>query len=344
MDEAFEAAVRAAVGSDEGYYVGGCIRDEQLGRPVVDVDVACQAPERAARAFGRAARSAVFELSSRYAAWRVLYESGVTVDFVGLRGSIDEDLGLRDFTANAIGRRVDTGAYLDPTGGLDDLRDGILRAVSDQVFHDDPLRLLRAVRLEDELPLEIDPATERLVRRHAEAVGAPAGERVLAELSRLTPAGFRRLDELGLLAPLGGTTDRLEDVGEQPSPELLLAATLRERLLELPVTRELARMTRMLVRVTAPEGTDARAIHRFRRATEPWAVEALRYLGEGDSVPRVQAARAADPGAPLLRGDELGVPPGPEVSRLLELIEEERAAGSIATRDEALALVASHRT
>ena len=51
------------------------------------------------------------------------------------------------------------------------------------------------------------------------------------------------------------------------------------------------------------------------------------------------AARERDPAEPLLRGDELGVPPGPEIGRLLELIAEERAAGTIATREEALDLV-----
>ena len=44
----------------------------------------------------------------------------------------------------------------------------------------------------------------------------------------------------------------------------------------------------------------------------------------------------------VLRGDELGVPPGPEIARLLELVAEERAAGTIATRDEALELVRRH--
>jgi hypothetical protein len=53
----------------------------------------------------------------------------------------------------------------------------------------------------------------------------------------------------------------------------------------------------------------------------------------------VLAARANDPAEPLVRGDELGIPPGPEVGRLLDLIDEERAAGTISTREEALELV-----
>ena len=53
----------------------------------------------------------------------------------------------------------------------------------------------------------------------------------------------------------------------------------------------------------------------------------------------VVEARAHDPAAPLLRGDELGVDAGPEIGRLLDLVEEERAVGAISTREEALELV-----
>ena len=53
----------------------------------------------------------------------------------------------------------------------------------------------------------------------------------------------------------------------------------------------------------------------------------------------MEQARADDPAAPLLRGDELGLPPGPEVGRMLELIAEERAAGTISSKEEAVELV-----
>ena len=344
MDDALRQAVREAVGTSEAYFVGGRLRDEELGCPITDVDVACLDPERAAREFRRLAGEAVFELSARHGAWRVLYAGGITVDFVAMRGSIEADLALRDFTANALARNVATGEWIDPTGGRDDLRAGLLRAVSDSIFEADPLRLLRAVRLEQELPLSLEPHTEALVRAHAAAVRAPAGERVLAELSRLGRVGFRRLEDLGLLEGLGGSNERLDRLGEDPGSDLLLVATLGERLLELPVAREQARMTQTLLRARPPEGCDRRSIHRFRQKTEPWAVEALRYLGVEEAVAHVRAAQEAEPAQPLLRGDELGVPAGPEVGRLLLRIEEERAAGIIATRDEALELVARERS
>ena len=57
----------------------------------------------------------------------------------------------------------------------------------------------------------------------------------------------------------------------------------------------------------------------------------------------VEDARSLDPAEPLVRGDELGIPPGPEVGHLLERIEEERAAGTISTREEALELARRER-
>ncbi len=92
-------------------------------------------------------------------------------------------------------------------------------------------------------------------------------------------------------------------------------------------------------RAEPPADASPRAIHRFRRATEPWAPDALAFLGLPELRPAIEQARAADPAAPLLRGDELGLSPGPEIGRLLELIAEERAAGTITTREEALELV-----
>lgn len=333
-----------AVAGQPAWLVGGCVRDELLGRPVVDLDVVLADAEGAARRYARLAGDAVFPLSERHGAWRVVRADGVTVDFVRLRGSLADDLAARDFTVNAIAVPVGGGERVDPTGGADDLERRLLRAVSADVFRDDPLRLLRAVRIAGELGLAIDPGTEELIRRDAALVTRPAGERILAELERLTPAGLRRLDALGLLGPLGGDLALLDRVEGAPGPALWLVACLRESLLRLPVPGELARLTRTALRARPPEDDGPRAIHRFRRATEPWAVEALLLLGRPELAPMVEAARAADPAEPLVRGDELGVPPGPEVGRLLERVAEERAAGSISTREEALALVRKERS
>jgi hypothetical protein len=333
-----ESVVRAAAG-EGAYVVGGAVRDELLRRPVVDFDVACRDPRAAARTYADAVGGAPFPLSERHGAWRVAFRDGRTVDFTRLPDGIEDDLRTRDFTANAIARPVGGGRHVDPLGGRRDLEQRVLRAVSDDVFTDDPLRLLRAVRLEDELGVRMDPGTEALVRRDAALVTRPAGERILAELERLSVNGFRRLDELGLLAPLGGSTRRLEAVDPADHQAYLLVVVLGEALFALPAANETKRFARVLLTARAPRDETPREVHRFRRATEPWALEALAYLGASELADAVRAARAREPAGPLLRGDELGVPPGPEVGRLLERIAEERAAGTISTREEALDLV-----
>jgi hypothetical protein len=185
----------------------------------------------------------------------------------------------------------------------------------------------------------MDEGTAELVRRHSALVDRPAGERILAELVRLSDRGYERLDALGLLAPLGGTVDGLGRVDET-TPELLLVEVFGEALGRWPISNELRRFARALQQAEVPAGRSPREVYRFRRATEPWAVEAARFAGGGEElVEAIREARRNDPAGPLLRGDELGLAAGPEIGRLLELVEEERAAGTISTREEALELV-----
>jgi tRNA nucleotidyltransferase/poly(A) polymerase len=324
---------------EEAWLVGGAVRDELLGRELVDLDIAVPDPHQAARTFAKRAGGAPFALSERHGAWRVALEDGRTVDFTPLPGPIEDDLATRDFTINAIARPLAGGEPVDPFGGSDDLEAHRLRAVGETVFRDDPLRLLRAVRLEDELELRLDEQTEQLVQRDAELVTKPAGERILAELRRLSAGGYRRLDGLGLLAPLGGRID--DRLDRWDSPDYRLVAVFGEELRRFPVSNELRRFAAALLRAEPPE-QDARSIHRFRRATEPWALEALAFAGASELGPAVADARANDPAEPLLRGDELDLPPGPEIGRLLAEIEEERAAGTIATKEEALDYARRH--
>ena len=333
-----ERAQKALAG-EEAWIVGGAVRDELLGRPLLDLDIACREPEAAARRFG----GPVFPLSERHGAWRVALDGGRTVDFTPLRDGIEDDLATRDFTINAVARPLDGGDPVDPFGGLPDLDRRVLRAVAPTIFEDDPLRLLRAVRLEDELGFQLEAETEGLVREHASLVDRPAGERILAELVRLSPRGFERLDELGLLAPLGGTLDRARELGET-SVELRLVAAFGEQLRRLPISNELRRYARTLLRAEPPVDLTPRSVYRFRRATEPWAIDAARFTRAGGELERaIEEARSRDPAEPLLRGDELGVPPGPEIGQLLARVEEERAAGTITTREEALELVRRER-
>jgi tRNA nucleotidyltransferase/poly(A) polymerase len=336
MDE----LVRKLLRGEEAWFVGGAVRDELLGRPILDVDVACADPRGTARRYARESGGAPFPLSEEHGAWRVALDGGRTVDFVPVQGgAIEADLATRDFAVNAIAVPVAGGEPVDPFGGRADAAARVLRAIGDGVFEADPLRLLRAVRLEDELGFRLAPHTEELVRAHAGLARRPAGERILAELLRLSLAGWLRLDELGLLAALGGTAERLREGDQVDAPRFRLVAS---RIEGLPVSNEQRRYAGALLRAQAPDG-DPRSLHRFRRATEPHALDALAFVHASEHADALRAARAREPAEPLVRGDELGLPPGPEIGRILDHVAEEHAAGTIDTREEALELVRSLR-
>jgi tRNA nucleotidyltransferase/poly(A) polymerase len=327
---------REVLAGEDAWVVGGAVRDKLLGRPLLDLDIACREPEQSARAYARRSGGAPFPLSERHGAWRVALDDGRTVDFTPLRGGIEGDLATRDFALNAIAVPVDGGDPVDPYGGRADLEARAIRVVQDSVFEDDPVRLLRAVRLEDELHFRLDERALDLLRAAAGRVADPAGERILGELVRLSADGFRRLEELGLLAPLGGSLEGPLDA--QDDPDFRLVAVFGASLERLPISNELRRYERALVRAEPPADASPRAVHRFRRATEPWALDALAFLGAEQFADAVLSARANDPAEPLVRGDELGLSPGPQIGQVLEAIEEERAAGTIATREDAFAL------
>src|SRR5439155_6576554 len=183
---------------------------------------------------------------------------------------------------NAIARPLAGGDDVDPYGGKLDLEQRVLRAVQARIFDDDPLRLLRAVRLEDELGLRLEPRTERLVGERAELVTRPAGERILGELRRLSVAGWRRLAELGLLERLDGSLERADRAAAVDSADYRLVSFLGDAIGLLPISNDLRRYAVALLRSEPPEDGSPRAIHRFRRRTEPWAVDALALHGRLD--------------------------------------------------------------
>jgi poly(A) polymerase len=220
-------AVRAALVGRRAWLVGGAVRDRALGRPVADFDVVLDGdPGEGARAIASAARAAgggaaCFALSERFGAWRVVglanrrshrvprmgYRSTIgnawQVDVERLRGgSLQDDLALRDFTVNAAAEPLDGGAPLDPLGGLEDLRMGRLRLAGPHAFEDDPLRVLRLVRVAVELELTPEPDAVAAARRQAGRLAEVSPERVFLELRRIIASdhasqGIEMLGDLG---------------------------------------------------------------------------------------------------------------------------------------------------
>lgn len=206
--EALNAA-RTALAGMPAWLVGGAPRDRALGRDVLDVDVVIDGDTaEAARAVARAAgRAACFALSEEFGSWRVVArDRSWQVDVEPLRGgSLEADLALRDFTVNAIAEPLAGGAPIDPLGGLADLDGRRLRMAGPGAFADDPLRVLRLVRIAIELDLDPEAATLAAARAHAGGLGRVSGERVFMELRRILAAplalrGFELMGDVGATA------------------------------------------------------------------------------------------------------------------------------------------------
>jgi poly(A) polymerase len=220
-----------------GYVVGGFIRDWVLMRQTHDIDIAVRGDAiRLAEKIARSLSGKFVLLDADNGIARIIAvqeQEQWQVDFSSLEGDIEADLARRDFTIDAMaieladlillvkGKRQEELELVDPFGGRKDVEEGIVRAVSEQVFEADPIRLLRAARLAAELDFSIEPETENLIRRYHGLVARVPGERVREELLRLlclpgSARFLRYLDELSLLTVLIPELDSCKGV-DQPT-------------------------------------------------------------------------------------------------------------------------------
>ncbi len=124
-------------------------------------------------------------------------------------GSPEEDAFRRDFTINALFYDIGTFSIIDFTGGLDDLRAGLVRSIGDpnERFREDPVRMLRAVAMAARLGFVLDPPIEAAMALHRHEIATSAPARLIEELYKLLRTGsaeraFRELAARGLLEPL----------------------------------------------------------------------------------------------------------------------------------------------
>ncbi len=220
--------------SVEAYLVGGCVRDRLLGRPSHDFDfaVAGDAVELARQVADRMGGAFVL-LDEERCTGRVVTrgEDGqrLFIDFARLQGDdISTDLSQRDFTFNALAVDITddvVSRIIDPHHGRRDLQLGLVRAVSETAFGDDPLRTLRAVRLAAEMEANIEQRTEELLRRAVPLITEVSAERVRDELVKIlalpgAAQNLRYLDGLGLLTAIVPELETLKGV-EQSRPHHL---------------------------------------------------------------------------------------------------------------------------
>jgi tRNA nucleotidyltransferase/poly(A) polymerase len=213
--------LKSALGPDaELMIVGGAVRDELLGRPHADWDLATRLLPETVMARARAAGLKAIPTGLQHGTVTVILEErpveittfrsdgayldGRRPETVQLGVSLEEDLSRRDFTINAMALPVGGGDLVDPFGGQVDLGARIIRAVGDplQRFAEDGLRTLRACRFAAQLGFEVEAATLSAIPERLEVARKVAAERVYAELTKLI-GGAEPHRGLDLLARTG---------------------------------------------------------------------------------------------------------------------------------------------
>ncbi len=279
----------------EAWIVGGAPRDGLLGRAELDVDVAVTGEaELLARrleslGFGRAV--AISEQSP--CVYRVA--GSRPVDLAELEGgSIARDLERRDFTANAIAIDLQTGAWIDPFGGAEDLASRRLRLVRESNLTEDPVRAFRAARFFATHGLRPDGAARRAAARIAPSLATVAPERVQAELAKMldadhAAAAFQWAGSVGLLAPalgIGAMPSRWRaagrNLGRLETRALTLLPSHRRRLLRLAA----------IAAGIGLSGGDASAWLRRRRHGRSDAAAVAKLLDLAQAAPGAGSGRA----------------------------------------------------
>lgn len=363
------AALTAALGAQNIRWVGGAVRDGLLGVSVHDVDCATLLlPAEVIAACGRAGIRTVPTGIEHGTVTAILKDGPVEVTTLrrdvatdGRRATIafasdwPEDAARRDFTINALYAHPETLEIVDYFGGMDDLREGRVRFIGDahQRIAEDHLRILRYYRFQTRFGAALDAIAEAACAELAHTLKGLSRERIAAELLALlalpdphaTIARMHGKGVLGVILPeackahVAALARLITAESEQgipadpvrrlaallpPSPEIAETVAARLRLSKVQRSRLVAAAERGAGDTANPQ---ALAYH----LTPPVAIDRLLLTG-GDA--RVLADWTV-PVFPLKGGAIVarGITAGPEVAKLLQLIEKRWVAEGFPSAD-----------
>ena len=206
----------------EAYFVGGSVRDFVMGREINDIDIATSAmPEEVKSVFER-----TFDVGIQHGTVLVLsgnekyevttfrtestYSDFRRPDSVTFVRSLLEDLNRRDFTMNALAMD-ESGKLFDYFEGNKDIENGIIRAVGNPEtrFHEDALRMLRAIRFQSQIGFQIEECTLSAIKQNAENIKHISQERITIEFEKIlmgknASMAVKTLYDTGLVIHLNG--------------------------------------------------------------------------------------------------------------------------------------------
>jgi poly(A) polymerase len=208
------------------YLVGGIVRDLVLGNQTQDIDLVTNSDSLlTTRVLANRFHGDFYPLNSDRGIGRALIkykDENWTIDVSPINGNLAENLGKRDFSMNAMAMplaNISTNEIVDPHKGLSDIRLRKIRSISKNVFADDPIRLLRAIRLSGELNFTIEDGTANLIRSHSNLLTQTAQERIRDEFVRIlmlptSLPSVRLMDDLGVLCTVIPELSSNKDVSQ----------------------------------------------------------------------------------------------------------------------------------
>lgn len=206
------------------YLVGGCVRDDLLGKEKGDIDITTSALpeetekilcENGIKVFKTGIKHGTVTAVINHVPYEITtfrkdgdYKDSRHPETVGFVNDIKEDLSRRDFTVNAMAYNHNDG-IVDLFGGKDDLNNRIIRAVGDpdKKFNEDALRIMRAIRFASVLGFKIEEKTKSAIFKNKDLLLNVASERIFTELSKMLVGDnvLKILDEyrevIGIIIP-----------------------------------------------------------------------------------------------------------------------------------------------
>lgn len=182
----------------ESYFAGGAVRDELMGLPAHDIDIATAAkPEEIEALFPK-----VYDRGRAFGVMAVLsgeheYEIATFRNDIGTTDhrrpekveftSAEVDAKRRDFTINGLFYDPQKAQIIDYVGGVDDLKNKVLRFIGEpqQRIDEDYLRMMRAVRFSNRLSFNLDEVGEKAIEKNASKIREVSAERIRDELAKI---------------------------------------------------------------------------------------------------------------------------------------------------------------
>lgn len=212
------------------YMVGGSVRDYFMEKEVGDFDiVSLEDTKNLAEKLADIKNGSCISLDKENGVARVILSNEdnkkIVIDFCKMKGKdIYEDLSKRDFTINAIAVKVEDGeidfdSVIDPYGGIEDIKKGVINIVDANVFEQDPIRMLRAVRFMTELNFDISDKTLKIIKKNSYRIKDASGERISNELFKILAQKrsyyyFSFMDKhLNMLGSIFPEIEDMKDVG-----------------------------------------------------------------------------------------------------------------------------------